>query len=113
MVAASRLDQHHGAGVAGEGIFQRREILPLAIAAGDQHDLAAQAFEGGHGGADVGAFGIVVVDDAVGPLGHRFNPVRQTAKSLEGDEQRRAGQASGFAQGQRGQGVGHVVAAGE
>lgn len=37
-------DQHHGPG-AGKGRLEGREILALAIAAGDQHDLTAQAFE--------------------------------------------------------------------
>ena len=50
------------------GAAQRREVLALAVAAGDQDQLAAlvaQAVQRGDGGADVGALAVVVVLDAV------------------------------------------------
>src|SRR6266705_4697105 len=56
-------DQHQCARGAFDGVSQRREILPLAIASGDEDQSCVTLREPGerrNGRADVGALGIVV-----------------------------------------------------
>ena len=61
--------EDHGAAVGRHRITQVLELGTLAVAAGDQHDLAVdvrtQAFDGCQRGADVGGFGVVVVNHAI------------------------------------------------
>src|SRR3954468_3724940 len=72
-------DQQHMRRVARDRLAQRREVLPLAVAAEDQHGALAEAAQRGDGGADVGALGIVVPLDCAAAR-HELEPVRQPAK---------------------------------
>ncbi len=60
---------------------QRREILSLAIAAGDQHQRPGHARDGGDRRADVGALGIIDVAHA-GDVGDPLRAVRQPGECL-------------------------------
>jgi hypothetical protein len=92
---------------------QRREVLPLAVAAEDHHQalaLGAESFERGHRGADIGALGVVVVLDVVDPC-HQFDPVRLAAIGAQRMQHRRQRAADGARQRQRRQRVERVMAA--
>ncbi len=105
-------DQHHGARMARHGRGQRREVLPLAVAAQDDHQapVRAQAREGGHGSAYVGALAVVEIlhlaHDADG-----LHAVRLATVFAQAVQHGRERAARGLRQGQRGQGVGSVVPA--
>jgi hypothetical protein len=75
-------DQHHRAGMPGHGGCERREVLALTVAAGDQHDQFGHAVQRSHGRTDVGAFRIVV-EPTAGDFGHQLHTVRQTLEPLE------------------------------
>jgi hypothetical protein len=106
-------DQRHGACVRREDRAQRGEVLPLAVAAENQHHLAPQPFERGHRRADVGALGVVV--ERTPPISATFSTRCGKPRKLaqRGDASARRRQADRFAQRQCGQGVGGVVQAGQ
>ena len=105
-------DQHHGAGVARHRRGQQRKILALADAAQNQHQLAlgAQTGQRGGGGADVGAFAVVKVFDAVEQR-DQLDAVRLAPVLAQAVQHRRERAASGGGQRKRRQRVGGVVAA--
>jgi hypothetical protein len=92
--------------------LERREILALAVAAENDGDLAAHAFDGGQRGADIGALGVIDIEHA-GDLGDRFDAVRQAGKRLQRRDQACRRDADGFAQGQRRHRVGGIVQTGQ
>ena len=106
-------EQHHSPGIFPESGRQRAEVLPLAIATGDQHHLLAQALEGGHRGTDIGAFRVVVEANPVGTPRHQFDPVRQPAEFTHRLEQRRPRQADRAAKSERRERVRGIVRAGQ
>ena len=57
-------DQQHGAAVRVDDGLQRREVLALAVAAGDQHDRPAEALERGLRRGDRRALRVVDVEHA-------------------------------------------------
>ena len=81
-------DQHHSPGVAGNGRRQRQEVLPLALAAQNQHDLTvrAQPLQGRYGGAYIGPLAVVKKFHAV-DNGNRFHPVRLTPVFAQAKQQ--------------------------
>ncbi|EWS52514.1 hypothetical protein X551_04699 [Methylibium sp. T29] len=94
---------------------QRREVLALAVAAEDHHQLGrrlvgAQTLERGHRGADVGALAVVVGLDAP-DRGDEIHAVRLAAVLAQAVQHRRQRPADGGGQRQRGQRIGGVVAA--
>ena len=103
-------DEQHSAGFAGQHVFQRGEVLPFALPAGNQEQRALQAGDGGFGGAHIGAFAVVDKHHAVF-LADFFHAVRQAFEGAHMVQQLLARQADGFAQSQRGQYVGGVVQA--
>ncbi len=116
IAAASRPISATRARVARHRRGERREVLPLAVAAEDQHQPAAggavgaQAVERGDGGADVGALAVVVEVDAV-DAGDEGDAVRLAAVLAQAVQHRRERAADGVGQRQRGERVGGVVAA--
>eukprot|EP01022_Parablepharisma_sp_SALTPOND_P026954 TRINITY_DN652_c1_g3_i1.p2 TRINITY_DN652_c1_g3~~TRINITY_DN652_c1_g3_i1.p2 ORF type:complete len:1102 (+),score=458.93 TRINITY_DN652_c1_g3_i1:51019-54324(+) len=108
-------DQQHGARVLLHRQVQRRKVLALAIATGDEHDAIgttaqAQAVQGRHGGADVGALAVVVVVHFLDHA-HQLDPVRLARVVAQAMQQRRHRQVDGAAQRQCGQRVHGVVGA--
>ncbi|MNO93832.1 hypothetical protein D3C76_854390 [compost metagenome] len=106
--------QHHGAAITRNRVFQAGEVRTLAISASDQHqlafDISTQAFDGRQGRADVGSLGIVVVGHPA-QLAHPLAAVVQAREGAQGLQHGAERQPHGMAQGQRGQGVGLVVGA--
>jgi hypothetical protein len=90
----------------GEG----REILPLALAAGDQHGRARQTAKSGDGGADVGALRIVVPLDAAAQA-YALEAVRQPLEAAQADRQAAGGHPEAAGERAGSQRVGDVVAA--
>ena len=104
--------QHGGAHLAAECLRQRREVLALAIAAGDHHQRTGEAADRGQRGADVGALGIVDVAHAV-EVRDPLRAMRQARELAQLFEHRRDRQAQRVAERQRRQRVGRVVPPGD
>jgi hypothetical protein len=73
-------DQQHRTRMPRQRCDERREVLPLAVAAQDDHqprrrEVGAQALQRGHGGADVGALA-VVKGLHIAHAAHQLHPVR-------------------------------------
>ena len=72
-------DQRHGAAMLFEGGPERREILPLAVAAEDNRDLAPHTLDRRQRGADVGSLGIINIADTA-DFGDGLDAVRQASE---------------------------------
>ncbi len=112
MRAASRPISSTRARTRRDRCGERREVLALAVAAGDQHDAAIrrrQAAQRGHRGADVGALRVVVPGDARRSA-TRCHAVRQSveARAARGD-QRRVANAERVRERRGGERIGDVV----
>jgi hypothetical protein len=105
-------DQEHRATAALDALGERREALPLAVAARDQDRRPADALERDLRRRDGRALGIVDVQHATG-IGHRRHPMRQPAELRERVEHRAADLRDRGRECERGKGVQRVVAADE
>src|SRR5712692_5249840 len=108
-------DQHQCARRARDRVFQGREVLPLAVAAGDENDLRVAAREPGQSRdrrADVGALGVVVPAHP-GRLADELDAMREAAELSQRGEQRLERQLKRAAQRERREGVRRVMQAGE
>ena len=103
-------NQEHRARFFAQHVAQRREILPLAHAAGNQPDFFGQPGNRGHRGTDIRALAVVNKGDAVF-FAHFFHAVRQAFERFHMSQQAFARQADAFAQCQCRQHVRHIVAA--
>src|SRR5262252_4236841 len=74
-----RPDEHGLAHATARGRGERREVLSLPLAPRDQHDRLREALERLDRRGDVGALGVVVVDD-VALLGDALDAVRDAAE---------------------------------
>ena len=102
-------DQDHRPCVAGHGLGQRAEVLPLADAAqdGNQAPLLPQPIQGSDRGAHVGALAVVEILHFLHD-GDRLNPVRLAtvlAQAVQQGPQRAAGRLAERQRRQRIQGV--------
>ena len=105
-------EQHRGAHLAAERVGERREILALAVAAGDHHQRPGKTADGRQRRADVRALRIVDVahaPDVRDPL----RAMRQAGEIAQLLEHRRERQTQRVAERQRRERVGGVVAAGD
>ncbi len=109
-------DQHHGARMLRHGFAEWRKVLSLAVAAGDENDLAivlsADAVQSRYRGSNIGALGIVVPGHAI-QFCHFLHPMRQAAETAQGGQQCIRIEAEAHAQGQRRHRVGGIVQAGQ
>ena len=104
-------DQHHGARMPGKGGASGEKSCPLPSPPAISTTLAAHGpSQRRHRGADVGALGVVVPDDAV-ELGDTLDAVRQAVEFAQHRQAAAQRQADGVAQRQRGERVGGVVQA--
>src|SRR5215813_12820731 len=103
-------DEHRLAHVPPRGIRERREVLPLPFASRDQHDRLREALERLYGRGDVGALGVVVVDDAAF-LGDALDAVGDAAERADARADRLGRQSHPEGAGGGGQHVLHVVLA--
>jgi hypothetical protein len=106
--AAPRADQHCLPDLAPKRRGQRREVLPLALAAGDHHQRPFHSGHRGQSGAHVGALRVIHVPHP-GDIGDPGGPVRQPGKGFERVQHGGQRQPRRIAQCQRRQGVGGVV----
>ena len=96
----------------GQCVFQWRKVLLLALTAEDDRHLAAHPLQRGERGADVGAFGVVVVRNTVDRI-DELDAVRQTGECGKCRQQACRLDADRFAQCERRHRVGRVVRADE
>lgn len=92
-------EQNHGAAVTRDRGTQPGEVGALAVAAGDQHQLAvnirAQSFDGCQCRTHVGGFGIIVITDGL-MLADPLATVRQTGETSQRLEHRLEWQTYGM-----------------
>ncbi|MCY1410944.1 hypothetical protein D9M71_263230 [compost metagenome] len=104
--------QHHRAAVRRDRSAQGTEIGALAIATGDQHQLAGnigpQAFDGRQRRTDIGGLGVVVPGHAI-TLAQPLATVRQANERAQAGKHGIERQADRMPQGQGRQGIGLVV----
>ena len=103
-------DQDGQGDAAARGPGQGREILPLALAPGDQHDGLGEALERLDGRFDVGALRVVVVGHPV-QLADELDPMGHRAKGGDALADHRRRHAQPARAGRRGQRVLDVVGA--
>src|SRR5258708_15303320 len=106
-------DQHETPRRSRHRLLERRKILPLAVAAGDENDLriaARESCQGRDRRADVGALGVVVPAHP-GRLADQLHAMRESPELAKGCEQGLERQADRLAQGKRRARVGGVVQA--
>src|SRR6266568_322664 len=106
-------DQNECAHRSRDRVFERREVLPLAVAAGDENDLRITARESSQGRdrrADVGALGVVVPAHP-GRLADPLNAMRESLELAKRREQGLERQAERAAKRERRERVGGVVQA--
>src|SRR5712691_3308951 len=108
-------DQYQCARRARDHVLQGREVLPLAVAAGDENDLRIAARESGQSRdrrADVGALGVVVPAHPVS-LADQLDAMRKSPELAKRREQGLERQAERAAQRERREGIRRVMQAGE
>ena len=103
-------DQHRAPHLAAEGRGERREVLALALAAGDHHQRAGQAGHRGDGRAHVGALRVVDVAHA-GHVGDPLGAVLQARECLERPSIAWHGQSRRLAEGERRERIRRIVRA--
>src|SRR6266702_2534071 len=106
-------DQNECAHRSRDRVFERREVLPLAVAAGDENDLRITARESSQGcdrRADVGALGVVVPAHP-GRLADPLDAMRESLELAKRREQGLERQAERAAKRERRERVGGVVQA--
>src|SRR6266571_389467 len=111
--ACGAADQHQAPRRSRRRVFERRKILPLAVAAGDKNDLRIAARESGQGRdrrADVGALGVVVPAHPV-RLADQLDAMREPPELAKRREQGLERQAEHAAQRKGRERVGGVVQA--
>ena len=87
---------------------ERRKILPLALTTRNQHRSSSQPLQRGDGRADIGALGIIVVDDTA-DFRNALHAMRQPLEFAQRINQFMHRQIDRAAQRQRGQRVGRIV----
>src|SRR5882724_409338 len=108
-------DQHQCARRAFHGVSQRGEVLPLAVASGDENQFCVALREPGersNGRADVGALGIVVPAHPV-RFPDQLDAMREPLELAQRPDQRLERQTERAAQRKRRESVSGVVQSGE